>query len=287
MKLVESIKASLRRKEARKAFRESFKCNFEVSPFYASNYSSPSNIDLITVSFNAPKMVQYQIKLVKKFVKGNFRLIICDNSTDKDSAFEIKKICENEDITYIRVLDRSVPNGYSNSHAIALNWIYKNIVKQRKRDFVFLDHDLFPVKEVFVEEYLKERAAFGRTISNNKGLWHLWAGFSFFKWDFVKNKKLNFHRYKTLGFIKKHNVDTGSANWGPIFSKLDRAKVSCVDEIYEINGDNLVKNPEGDYEKGFNCFENGVWFHLLDGADRYNSRGDKISAALKYFDAIL
>ena len=46
--------------------------------------------------------------------------------------------------------------GPSYSHAAALNWTYKHVVKNRKPTyFGFIDHDLFSVKNIDVKSLLK------------------------------------------------------------------------------------------------------------------------------------
>ena len=78
----------------KKAYRDRFKQKYNIADFYSENYNKPSEIDLITVSFNAPKLIKYQIKLMKKFLKGNYCIIICDNSTEEECSKEIRDICE-------------------------------------------------------------------------------------------------------------------------------------------------------------------------------------------------
>lgn len=121
-------------------------------------------------------------------------------------------------VTYIRVLDRRRPNGYSNSHAIALNWIWKNVAKKRKNNFGFLDHDIYPVKEIDITDYVKTDPIYGKYYEAG-GIWYLWAGFAFFNWEHVKNMPLNFHRYKILGFIKKKDTSTPVLQTGTAYTK--------------------------------------------------------------------
>lgn len=268
------VKESFIRKRNRKKYRDSFKVQYIISDFYADNYDSPSDIDLITIAFNAPRLISYQIRLMKKFLKGNFRIIICDNSTDQNNSKEIKNICQKENITYIRVKDRSTPNGYSNSHAIALNWTWKNVVKQRKNNFAFLDHDIFPVKEIDISNYVRVNPVYGRYYDSPPEIWYLWPGFSFFNWDYVKDMPLNFHRYRTLGLFKRKNVDTGSANWNCLYKNIDRNKLAkCSDKLVKVNNSVTVDS-----------LGNNDWYHILDGANRYNENADKIMTVLNYLD---
>lgn len=265
----------------RAEFRNSFKNRYVVDNYYSSNYNEKSEIDFYTVSWNSPKLIKYQIALFKKFCKGNFRQIICDNSTDENSVKEIKSICEKNDVTYIRVLDRHIPYGFSNSHECALNWIYENVIKKRCTDFAFLDHDCFPVKEFEASEILKDTPVWGWQQERPSGLWYLWAGFAFFKWETVKNIKLNFHRYKLFGFISlkgKNWVDTGSANWKCLYSKLDKEKVKkCETHFVSIN----PQLPVSEYNS-YQTFDNGNWLHIFDGANRLTNKQKQIKIQTVY-----
>ena len=73
LKLFNKIKnyfqKSLERKKRRLQYKLSFKDKFEISPFYSTDYQNPSDIDLITVSFNSPKLIDYQIRMFKNFSK--------------------------------------------------------------------------------------------------------------------------------------------------------------------------------------------------------------------------
>ena len=287
--LFENIKSSFERKKRRFDYKKSFTNTFSIKPFYSSDYNEPSDMDLIVVTFNAPYLLPTQIRLCRKYLKGNFHLIVCDNSTDETASTEIRNICEQENVTFIRVEDRTVPNGYSNSHAIALNWIWKNIIKQRKHDFALLDHDIFPVKEIDVNNYLKDFPVYGelRFLNYEKKEWYLWPGFSFFSWNYVKNLPLNFHRYRILGFIKHKSADTGSCNWKCLYSNLnlDKLKKCCNTPFITPEQEAGFDSAEIPYNS-VRYTDNGNWIHITDGADRYKSNTDKITSTLKFLENI-
>lgn len=194
------------------------KKKFSLDNYFASNFNKSSNIDLVTVSFNNPIIIEYQIKLFKKFLKGTFCHIICDNSNMEERAKQIKDVCVKHNITYIHCEPKKIPHGYADSHGIALNWIYKEVIQKRKNNFALLDHDMFPIKPLNIESYIEDAELAGR-VDEISGIWYLWPGFSFFKYDLLKNKKINFRRYRKWYLFKVPKVDTGSANWYPLYSK--------------------------------------------------------------------
>ncbi len=286
MNLVEKIKKNQENKERKKGYKKSFAQNYSIEPYYSKDYTSKSDIDLITISFNAPKLILEQIKIFKKFLKGNYRFIVCDNSTLEDCSQMIKTHCIQNDITYIRVLDRSIPNGYSNSHAIALNWVWKNVVQKRKNNFAFLDHDIFPVKEIDICSYVNQKPVFGRYKKLDCGVWYMWAGFAFFNYEYVKNLPLNFHRYKAFGLFKVKYADTGSANWNCLYKKLNINDLNpCSDELYGLGDDDILRKYTNE-KITVNYFANESWLHILDGGDRYKTNAQKVERVLKYLDRL-
>lgn len=287
-KVVEKITSSIRRKKMRHDYKKAFSNKFVIEPYYSADYSNESDIDLIAITFNAPKLVEYQIKFVKKFVEGRFLHIICDNSTSKECAEEIRAICEKYDVTYIRIEDRKTPYGYSNSHEIALNWTYKNVVKKRRNNFAFIDHDMFPLKPVNPYEYIKDYPVFGKYMVSPSGIWYLWAGFSFFNYDFVKDLPLNFHRYKKFGIFSmkgKNWVDTGSANYNCLYSKIERDKLLPFREKFV----DFLTGERTQYGVGnfSHLLDEGKWFHIFDGGNRQNTETDRIEKIYKYLDSLL
>ena len=60
------VQKKLKNRKRKFEYKQGFKNNFLIEPYYSTDYNSPSAMDLITVSFNAPQLINYQIKLVKK-----------------------------------------------------------------------------------------------------------------------------------------------------------------------------------------------------------------------------
>ena len=77
-------------------------------------------IDMIVVSFNNDKIIEIQIDKLKEHVKDPFCLTIADNSTDKEYAGKIEKICIRKKVGYIKLPGQNYFKK-SYSHGIALN----------------------------------------------------------------------------------------------------------------------------------------------------------------------
>jgi len=184
-------------------------------------------IDLIIVAFNNEKVIELQIARLAKYFNDSYELIITDNSNDEQKSLLIQQICSKNNVGYL-LLPKQSEFKISASHAIALNWVYRNLVKKRRpKYFGFLDHDVFPIKPVTIKKYLKKQKFYGLKHygvnnanintwnENTSDYWYLWPGFSFYRFQAMKNiKRIDFmplHIHNTL-------FDTGGSNWLSIYS---------------------------------------------------------------------
>lgn len=279
--IIEKFKKKREETKIRRAKRAEAKrlssLKIEIEPFYSSDFEKETFIDLITVAFNNPLIIDYQIKLFRKFLKGSFTHIICDNSNNEEKARKIKEVCKNNDITYINITSTEKSNGFSDSHGRALNRIYKNLVQQRQRNFAFLDHDILPIKEIDIEKYLENTDLFG-AVMERAGIWYLWPGFAFYKYDYLKDKKLNFRRYRKFNFIKVEGADTGSGNWYPLYSKYDRNKFKKPDDIlWNIRENRLANENEQEgniiQEALVQYYLDKSWFHTMCASEWVDCKG--------------
>jgi glycosyltransferase involved in cell wall biosynthesis len=81
---------------------------------------------IITVTFNGPKLLEYQLKTLKKYCLDDYEFIVIDNSNNENYINEIKNICEENNISYIhKGFSVSVGNVPSTNHGLALNYAYE------------------------------------------------------------------------------------------------------------------------------------------------------------------
>jgi hypothetical protein len=96
-------------------------------------------------------VIDYQVRLVRKNVLDAHRHLVADNSTDAAASRAIRQLCEQLGCDYL-ALPPNNPYRHaksSHSHGVALNWLYRNyIVPRRPASFAFLDHDVFPVRQL-------------------------------------------------------------------------------------------------------------------------------------------
>jgi hypothetical protein len=174
---------------------------------------------LITIAYNYPDVIGQQIPLVKKHVRDCIH-VIADNSSNPVAAGTIRDLAGSHGSQYVRIpsFEWESPNA---SHSHALNWTWWNVIRPAgPAAFGFIDHDIFPVRATDPFAPLAGYPVAGRVWDGQfDGRWHLWAGFCFFRTDYVNGRRLNF----ALDFYG--GLDTGGRNWKPLYRHLDRDAV--------------------------------------------------------------
>lgn len=246
------------------------KCVFQKK--VEDNKKSP--LDIFVVTFNNAKITEYQIKLLKKFIDGNYVLTIVDNSTQKQQAEKIAEICDKYNISYYKIKQSGTIDP-SRSHGDCLDWIYKNIIKVRKNNFCFLDHDLFPFKKIDINKYIPTK--FTGIILEKDNKWFIWPGFAFFNYNYLKNKEVCFAP------SSKYKLDTGGTLYETIYQYEDKKTIKqSVKEKIIINA-NKYSNTE---QSTSIDFIDSVWVHTICGSQWVNTYG-KQEKVYKIIDELL
>lgn len=236
-------------------FSKCYSSNLSIAPLKDDN----QNLDIVSVAFNNEQIIEHQIRLIKKYIQGDYNYIVADNSSNKEIQQKIKNICEKNNISYI-ILPPNHLNliGPSYSHSASLNWIYNHIIKQRKaKYFGFIDHDLFPIAPFNLKNKMLDQPIYGLKRDRNEGrFWYLWAGLCFFNSGFLRDKKVNFMPCKIDGFY----LDSGGSNWKTVYSSLNDKEISFVPERMS----NIRK---GDSRHGDKVeFFDDCWLHTINGS---------------------
>ena len=129
---------------------------------------------LITVAFEDPQAIDWQIRLVRRYVACDLHLI-GDNSNDDTAADAMRAACDFADALYLRLPASAASS--SRSHGLALNWLWTNVVRPgRPMAFGFLDDDLFPTGPDDPFGVLGSQEFFG-VIRTAGERWFLWPVF--------------------------------------------------------------------------------------------------------------
>jgi hypothetical protein len=173
----------------------------------------------VTIAFNSDATIAWQIRFCARNLQGA-TLVVVDNSTDRAAAARIAALCRRAAVPYIRLRHGPTdPRAASRSHAVALNWAYRRLVRAlRPPLFAFVDHDCYPIRPVDLPALVADQPIYGQLERRANG-WYLWAGFCVFRWSAVADRELDFRPDWFLG------LDTGGANWDRLYRDLDRGRL--------------------------------------------------------------
>lgn len=239
------------------------------------------SLDIITIAFNNVELIQYQEQLLRKFIQDPYHHIVVDNSTDLKVREQLFHFCLENKIAYIS-LPKNFLNwvGGSYSHAAALNYVYKHIIAQR-RPFAFgqIDHDLFPTRPISIINKLSKQPIYGPLRLRDQW-WYLSAIMSFFRYDFVKDKKVDFMPVTP----DKIYLDSGGGNWYSLYSQLDRERIIFPNECIEPLRDGGDRHGDS-----LEFFDDKLWLHTINGScwKKINNQSEKNNHVREYLDQLL
>lgn len=246
--------------------------------------SPDSDLDLYIISFNQPKFIEYQIKLLDASSMW-CNIIVVDNNCGMhmESSQKVREICEREQVIYLKAPDNhyQLPQFFDPSLKLGctMNWLYYNVIKKRKPDyFGFLDHDCFLIDREFdVIDYLDNFGMYG-TICTNGEKWNLHVITNFFKSSFVEGMALDFRPSWA------NNLDTGGANWNALYSQRNK-------ETYRLNHIGVRYSEEDVVRKdGVQHYEiiDDSWVHFCASShdQLYGDNQRKMDYICGYLDAL-
>jgi hypothetical protein len=223
---------------------------------------------LITVAFEDAQAIDWQIRLVRRYVACDLHLI-ADNSRDDVAAEEIRTASDSAGALYLRLPASTAQD--SRSHALALNWLWTNVVRPgRPAMFGFLDDDFFPTGSDDPFDALASQDFFG-VIRPAGERWFLWAGFCLFRYAAVADLALDFRQDWFIG------LDTGGANWELLYRHADMARLR---RAVMTQGPYRADVPES--ESYFQWYNR--WLHEVGAAGKPDLKADKravVAAMLK------
>jgi hypothetical protein len=170
---------------------------------------------LVTVAFDDPEAILWQSRLVQRYVP-NALYLVADNSASETQAAAIAATAHVRDIPYVR-LPVNPWRGPSRSHGLALNWIWRNVIRLgQPHAFGFIDDDIFPTapSDPFAPLATQDFYGVVRTVGLR---WFLWAGYCMFRFDRVKDLPLDFGQDWFAG------LDTGGGNWDVLYRHVELA----------------------------------------------------------------
>ena len=224
---------------------------------------------LVTVAFNNPQVLEWQLLLCKRFLHDNYLHVILDNSVSPQARALNKDICIRHGTSYISL----PPNPWtgvhnSRSHGISLDWAFRHVLPRFSyRVLGLLDHDVFPVEDHTLLAEMGDRTYMG-VLQERPGVWYLWPGFFFVRSDAFK--------LDDVSMLPTRGTDTGGNLWWKIFRHMDKKNILFLKE-------QECRLRKGESRQSAFYYRIGCWIHTVN-ASYWNAcapKEDHILCALR------
>ena len=215
---------------------------------------------IFTVAFNNAEVIEEQIHTIKVHCKDEYRYLVVDNSSDESVSNKIENICaEHSEVVYFRLPKWNYKKlNPSNSHGVALNYVFKCIFKKcpNIKNVLILDHDIFPVKDFRIQDMGHKQEVYGLKMQS-KEVWYIWPGFMYMDISKFDIRKLNFK--------PGYGGDTGSSNWKTIYESRpeDRMKFATLRKMF-INEEKYKEFTRQGSELDI---LDEAWLHMVNASD--------------------
>lgn len=232
---------------------------------------------LVTIAFNHEGLIKKQVEMVKRHVcNATFQHIIIDNSSNKAKRKAIKTVCNEMGVEYISVPRRITQLTLntlfypSYSHGAALNWAYHHIIRSRHPElFVFLDHDIIPIKAYDFIAALGTQNFYGVERTREHG-WYLWPGWCVFRLDSIFDKQVDFSPI----YIKHSYLDTGGRNFLTIFHHHKPSDLRFASsETRRIRKTPTIHTYNDIYHSDCIQLIDKAWIHIVNGSNYAHIKG--------------
>lgn len=214
-------------------------------------------LDLVTVAYNKPWLIEEQARLLAKHLVDDHILTVFDNSSDSRSSAAIADFCRFRDINY----QRSYSPEWLHNHA--LNRAAAYLHERGHSHIGFLDHDVFPRRPTTLLDKIEPAGFYGvgQRHSPTDSL-YLWPGFTFFsRWWLEAKLPLHLNFDGIRGARKADDGDCGSMN-APLFVAEDWSKLFRGEHGYRA-----LRPPDstGLQSWGYEVLGSD-WLHLSNGS---------------------
>ena len=190
----------------------------KLNQFLAEHKDLANKNIALVIAFEQPWALNWLLQMANRNV-SDMTVLVFDNSRTDSKRIEIGQVCKKNQAPYL-ALPPNPTRHVNRSHGMAMTWVYHNVVRAiNPRIFGFIDHDLIPVREVSIEDKLRDQPVYGLLNQNKLGFWSLWAGYCFFEYAPTKGKSINFL------YDFSRDLDTGGRNWKSLYRNLDRQQL--------------------------------------------------------------
>lgn len=205
----------------------------------------------IIIVFNTSRFLTEQIRLLQKHVTD--KIAVVDNSTNYDVASELKKLCEENKVDYLKTFcDES---DFSKSHAYACTTAI-GMYRDKDTELLMLDHDIFPIApfEKPSEEIILGGIPQYRKSPKDVGVerilfTYLWPGLLYINTAALVGIEINVKPC----IVADTFLDTGGGLYKLILGNPDRVK--------------YFHEQHQETEHGIYSLIDGKWMHFINGSN--------------------
>lgn len=188
-------------------------------------------IYIISVVYNQPQFIEYQYQSLKKYIIGDFKYIVYDNSNDHNITLQFHEICKKLNITYVRV-DQSQIFKRDNASLRAgqsLNFSIRHLLSNYKdsKYLFIIDSDMFLIEYIDIPKELENVDFIGIPQTKNHIIYYT------NQLAFVNLQKcINFHEVDfSPAIVDKINGDCGVLLYN-YFRKYADIRIGIFDAIH-------------------------------------------------------
>ena len=178
-------------------------------------------IDIYLAHRDSIKFIEQQILLIKKFFKcneGSIINIFCYVDGENEQVkYLVRDLCNNYNVTTIEI--PNVIDGYNRSYigagesfGLAFTYVYKNYILKNNHISVCIENDVFPFKDINIEEYVCGFEICGEVRFNAAQLPDrnimFWLGFIIFNGELMKDRDMFSGLCKPIV-----NIESGTTHW--------------------------------------------------------------------------
>lgn len=223
-------------------------------------------VKIILSVFNRPDFLPIQIKLIKKFLQNEHKIVVVHDSRNNEYVDEFEKICESLDVKFHHHESLSGKN-VSVYHGESIQWAYDNIISKECIDdlTVILDHDMFLIEELDIVDFFGENDVAGR--HQNRGeVEYIWPGIMMLKYNKIKHINFNFYPGRYFGEL----LDTGGGTCHILKTEgIKYKETSC--EYPETYDDINLLDQSINLGFGFELHLNNKFLHFRNACGWHNN----------------
>ena len=169
-------------------------------------------VQIFTSVVNRPDFISIQDDLFKKYIIGDYKFHVIDDSIEENISSQFKEICEQRNIEYYRTPKELENNNPSTKVGNVIQWVFDTIIKETcASDTVFwTDSDMFLIDDFDIEDYVSDCVIAGLP-QVRKHIKYMWNGLMFF--NMPKLMELDSNIEFNVDYIDGEYLDTGGQTY--------------------------------------------------------------------------